>query len=93
MPPSDEHPRPSGPQAWFQDSLREFAPYVGLGIQLAAAILAFFCVGWWVDGRWATGPWGRLVGIMLGAVGGMIKFVRTVTAPGFGSESKDRHGT
>ena len=67
----------------LRDSLRDVAPYLGLGMQLAVAVLLFFFIGWWLDGTYGTGPYGMLVGIAIGITGGMIKFIRTVTAPGF----------
>lgn len=89
MKDTDEDPKPPSQQQWWQESMREFAPYVGLGIQLAAAVLLFFFLGWWADVSWDTEPWGRLVGVLVGSVGGMIKFIRTVTGPAFGSRPND----
>ncbi len=88
-PPSDRDRPPGG---WWDDSLREFAPFLGLGIQLAAAVLIFFSIGWWIDTSYDTSPWGKLVGVLVGAAGGMIKFFRTVTGPEFQPPDKrDRH--
>ncbi len=58
---------------------RDFAPYLTLGMQLAAAVLMFFFIGWWVDGELSTAPVFQLVGILLGFIGGMVKFLRTVS--------------
>lgn len=58
---------------------RDFAPYLTLGMQLAAAVLMFFFMGWWVDGKLSTTPVFQLVGILLGFIGGMVKFLRTVS--------------
>ena len=68
---------------WWRSSLADAAPYLGLGMQLAVAVLLFFFVGWWVDGSYGTGPYGMLIGTAVGITGGMIKFIRTVTAPEF----------
>lgn len=48
-----------------------------MGFQLAAAMTAFGAIGWWLDGRLGTGPWLLVVGLLLGATGGMIAIIRT----------------
>lgn len=63
---------------WHTSSVRETAPYLGLGIQLAAGILIFFFLGSWADDKLNTAPWLMLAGVMLGVVGGLIKFYLTV---------------
>jgi ATP synthase protein I len=57
---------------------REAAPYLGLGIQLAAGVIIFYYVGSWADEQLRTAPWLMLTGVLIGAVGGFIKFFRTV---------------
>jgi F0F1-type ATP synthase assembly protein I len=56
---------------------REIGPYLTLGIQLAAAVVFFFLVGWWLDTKFGTNPVLKIVGLTLGFVGGMIKFLRS----------------
>ena len=56
---------------------RDVAPYLTLGIQLAAAVVFFFLIGWWLDTRMETSPTFKLIGLLLGFVGGMIKFFRS----------------
>jgi len=56
---------------------RNVGPYLTLGIQLAAAVVLFFLVGWWLDTRMGTSPAFTLIGMLLGFVGGMIKFFRS----------------
>lgn len=63
---------------WHTNIARETGPYLGLGIQLAAGILIFFFLGSWADGKLNTAPWLMLAGVMIGLVGGLIKFYRTV---------------
>jgi F0F1-type ATP synthase assembly protein I len=58
---------------------RDVAPYLTLGFQLAAAVIVFFLVGWWLDSRYGTSPTFQLVGLAIGSVGGMIKFLRTIS--------------
>ena len=56
---------------------RDVGPYLTLGIQLAAAVVFFFLIGWWLDTRMGTSPTFELIGLSLGFVGGMIKFFRS----------------
>jgi len=56
---------------------RNVAPYMSLGIQLAASVVFFLLIGWWLDTRMETSPTFTLIGLLLGFVGGMIKFFRS----------------
>jgi len=60
-------------------------------MQLAMAVLLFFFIGWWIDGAYGTDPFGMLIGIAVGITGGMIKFIRTVTSPGFRKDDTQHH--
>jgi F0F1-type ATP synthase assembly protein I len=77
---------PSDNESWLRQSLQDAAPYLGLGMQLALSVLLFFFIGWWIDGAYGSGPFGMLIGLAVGITGGMIKFIRTVTSPGFKKE-------
>jgi F0F1-type ATP synthase assembly protein I len=50
--------------------------YVGLGIELVAAIVGMALVGYWVDHHFGTAPWGMLAALMVGLIGGMYNFLR-----------------
>ena len=50
--------------------------YSGVGLELAGAIAGLALVGYWVDGRFGTGPWGIVVGVFIGLVGGLYNLVR-----------------
>ena len=50
--------------------------YSGVGLELAGAIAGFALIGHWIDGRFGTSPWGILVGVALGLVGGLYNLVR-----------------
>jgi F0F1-type ATP synthase assembly protein I len=55
------------------------APWLRLanaGFELAAAIGGFVLLGYWVDRHQGTGPWGVLVGALLGLVGGLYNLIR-----------------
>lgn len=51
--------------------------YAGLGIELAAAVGFLSFLGWWIDGRFATAPWGLMIGAIVGLVAGMANLLRT----------------
>jgi len=82
MAPSNEHNR--GGKSSRNDegsvgaALRAYAPYLTLGFQLAAAVALFLVLGIWLDGRMETSPLFTLIGLFVGAVGGFIKFFRTI---------------
>lgn len=48
-----------------------------MGFQLAAAMAAFGAAGWWADSEFGTAPWLLVVGVVLGATGGLISMIRT----------------
>lgn len=54
--------------------------YAHLGLELAGAIVVLALVGLWIDYRWDTGPWGVLVGVLIGAVGGLYLFIKDALA-------------
>ncbi|MBM2845364.1 MAG: hypothetical protein HW407_676 [Bacteroidetes bacterium] len=68
----------------------EFGPFLTLGLQLALAVGAFAALGWWLDTKWGTTPWLLLTGVILGAVGGGISFIKAAMALGKKQDSK-RH--
>ncbi|HVZ20303.1 MAG TPA: AtpZ/AtpI family protein [Vicinamibacterales bacterium] len=50
--------------------------YSGVGLELAGAIAGFALIGYWVDGKFGTSPWGMLGGVVLGLVGGLYNLVK-----------------
>ncbi len=46
--------------------LRDYARYSGLGIQMAISLAIPLYVGWWLDDRFGSTPWGILGGIVFG---------------------------
>jgi len=60
-----------------KSTMQQLAPYMGMGVQLAAAMTGFGALGWWLDSRFGTEPWLLLAGVILGATGGMINVIRT----------------
>lgn len=48
----------------------------GLGVELAATVAGFVLLGLWIDWHYKTRPWGVLICVGLGLVGGMYNFIR-----------------
>jgi F0F1-type ATP synthase assembly protein I len=62
--------------------MRQVAPYLTMGIQLAAGIVMFFLIGWWLDTRYETSPTFKLIGLGIGSVGGLVKFLKSAVELG-----------
>ncbi len=60
------------------------------GIQLALAVVVLFFLGRWLDSLWGTSPWLMLAGILIGIVGGLIKFFRTAMEVGREEDARDK---
>ena len=58
----------TGSPSWMRYSL--------IGLELAGAIGGLAFVGYWIDGRFGTTPWGMLGGTVIGLVGGLYNLVR-----------------
>jgi ATP synthase protein I len=56
--------------------------FVGIGTELVATVLLGVALGWWLDRRFGTKPWCLTGGAFLGAVAGMINYVRRVMRSG-----------
>jgi ATP synthase protein I len=65
--------------------------YSGVGIEFVAAVACFALIGYWVDRRWDTGPWGVVIGAALGLIGGTYNLIRESMAAfrRFEKRSKD----
>jgi F0F1-type ATP synthase assembly protein I len=64
----------------IQGTYREYGPYLTLGFQLAAAVVLFFLIGHWIDNRYGIEPVGKLVGVLIGSIGGFVKFFKSVAS-------------
>ncbi len=63
----------------------------GLGVELAGAVAGFSLLGFWIDRRYDTAPWGLLVCAICGLVGGFYNFIRSslkALAPPSSSEGR-----
>jgi ATP synthase protein I len=52
------------------------ARYYSLGIEFAAAIVGLTLLGYWIDRRFESAPWGVLIGLGFGMVGGTYNLYR-----------------
>jgi F0F1-type ATP synthase assembly protein I len=50
--------------------------YSGVGLELAGATAGLALVGYWIDGRFGTRPWGTLIGVVIGIVGGLYNLIK-----------------
>jgi F0F1-type ATP synthase assembly protein I len=75
----------------YNESFRAVAPYLTLGAQLAATVIAFFFIGKFADEYFRTTPWLMITAIVIGSAGGLIKFFRTVIDLGNKEEHERRN--
>lgn len=50
--------------------------YSGAGLELAGAVAGLTLVGYWIDGKFGTDPWGLIVGLAMGLIGGFYNLVK-----------------
>lgn len=74
-------------------ALQAAAPYLTLGAQLAITVMVFFFIGKYADEYFDTKPWLMVLMVMLGAVGGLIKFFKTVIELGKKEDNERRKST
>ena len=67
-PPVGTSRRP-GPRTWPR--------LAGLGVELAGAVGGFCLLGYWIDRRYDTHPWGLLICAVCGLIGGFYNFIRS----------------
>ena len=68
--------RQDGGDGGWQRSLRESAPYLGIGSSLAFTVLLCLGVGHWLDKRLGTEPRYFLIGAVVGVVAAFLHFWR-----------------
>jgi F0F1-type ATP synthase assembly protein I len=77
--PSEEGPEGKTPEkqgSGLQSSLRESAPYLGIGSSLAFTVLLCLWVGHSLDRKFGTEPRYFLVGAVIGVVAAFLHFVK-----------------
>jgi ATP synthase protein I len=50
--------------------------WIGIGLEIAVGVGLGALVGWWLDEKFATAPWGVLVGSMLGLAAGLYLLIK-----------------
>lgn len=70
--------------------MRQLAPYLTLGVQLAAAVCGSAVVGWWIDKTYGTQPWVLLGGVIVGSIVGLVQFLRVVQQLGKRAQQNDQ---
>ncbi len=58
-------------------------------MELAGATAGLALTGYWVDGKFGTQPWGLLVGVLVGIVGGLYNLVRDSMLAAREAQSED----
>lgn len=88
--PGAAGPETSGPGGW----LGAAGPYLTMGMELAVAVVGMFFLGRWIDAAWSTAPWGMFTGLVIGVVGGFIRFIRRALELGRAGDDADgtKHG-
>ena len=85
---------PEEPRQGSTDS-RSWVRLSSIGFELVAAVAGFTLLGYWWDRHYGTSPWGTLIGVVLGLVGGMYNLIRQSliasrnTGSGTGTTKKD----
>ena len=59
------------------------------GLQMALAIIVFTYAGRWVDDKLSTSPWFMIVGVLVGAGGGLYSLIKAAIDVGKESERDD----
>ncbi|HUG43658.1 MAG TPA: AtpZ/AtpI family protein [Acidobacteriota bacterium] len=71
-----QQPRRTGPRK--SRPYRQLAIYTSVIFLLPSSLFAGFFVGQWFDSRFESGPWGKIVGLALGAVAGFVHLFRLI---------------
>lgn len=58
----------------------EWIRHSSVGVEFAAAVGGFALVGYWIDAKYASEPWGLLIGVTLGLTGGTYNLIRSSLA-------------
>ena len=64
--------------------------YSGVGLELAGATAGLALIGYWVDSRYGTQPWGILAGVVIGLVGGLYNLITESLAAVRNAEAEDK---
>jgi len=62
--------------------IKEYAPYLGLGLQLAITVAVMVFLGLWLDGKFDTSPILTIICSALGVFAALYNFIKTVLKSG-----------
>ena len=82
---SSSKPSPPGP-----DRRRAPMSLAGLGMELAAAVIGATLLGFWIDRKLESEPWGVVIGALVGIVGGLYNFVRQASRAARSTRDRDQ---
>jgi len=69
--PDDTNVRPTHVGSAIRSSMHGLDQASIMGVELVAAVLTWAAIGWFVDERLGTGPWGLVVGALIGNAAGL----------------------
>jgi ATP synthase protein I len=58
--------------------LSDYAPYIGLGLQLAVTVVIMVFIGVWLDGEFDTKPALTIICSFIGVFAALYNFIKTV---------------
>ncbi len=69
---------------------KEIAPYLGMGVQLAATIVIMLFIGNWLDKKFDEKPLFTIIFAILGVITGMYNLIRTALSIGKKSNKQEK---
>ena len=66
---------------YLQENVQRAGPAAGASYTLIGAIILLGGIGYAIDAWRGTGPWGLLVGLLLGVIVGFYELAKTVWRP------------
>lgn len=72
------------------ENLRKYSEFIGLGSEIAAAMIVPLLIGVYLDKHYNTEPWGVAVGIIIGFLG-VFNAIYRVVIKANRNKSDDKH--
>ncbi len=69
--------------------LHQLGPLMNIGIELVAIMGIMGLIGWYIDDSFGTSPVWLVVFLVVGAIGGMYRFIRTALKAGRQTTNKE----